>query len=172
MQKPLEGEYNPYFKKYIDLVPEGDFLFLLKQNLNEAVSFFESIPFEKHNYQYAVGKWTIKEVLMHIMDTERVMSYRALVSARADKTTILYTMDEDLYAAAANVNISRRTMEDLLIELKAIRVATEKLYENITENQSKFLASGLTHPISARALGYIMIGHVLHHLNVVKERYL
>ena len=170
MQKPLPTEHNPYFKKYIDLVSEENFLKALSENTTTAIKFFESLPKEKHNYKYAADKWTVKEVLMHITDTERVMSYRMLAAVRGDNKNAMPSMDENLYAK--NVDVSKRTLEDLLSEFKAVRFATEKIVENTTEEQSKLTANTVSHPVSARALAYIIIGHVLHHMNVIKERYL
>jgi hypothetical protein len=95
MQRPSADEYATSYQKYFDLVPEGDYLSLLRQNLINTINRFENIPTEKLDYRYAEGKWTIKEVLMHIIDTERVFSYRALVSARGDGTTPHYRMDEE-----------------------------------------------------------------------------
>src|SRR5215510_1965581 len=97
MQRPLPEEYTPGYQKYFDLVPEGEYLSLLRQNLVETVDFFESIPAEKLDYRYAEGKWTIKEILMHMIDTERVFSYRGLSGARGDASPH-YRMDEELYA--------------------------------------------------------------------------
>ncbi len=170
MQRPQEGEYNPYFQRYIDLVADGDYLELLKQNTTKAINSFRNIAAEKHNYAYAEGKWTIKEMLMHIIDTERVMSYRALVAARGDSNSLLCSMDENAYALSANV--TNRTMDDLLEEFNAVRTATEKLYQHLSEEQCKQRANIVNYPTSARALGYIIIGHVEHHINVLNERYL
>ncbi|MBK6835345.1 MAG: DinB family protein [Bacteroidetes bacterium] len=170
MQKPEQNEYNPYFQNYLNLVGEGNFFELFTQNTIDCISFFESLPKEKHNYQYAAGKWSVKQVLMHIIDTERVLSYRALVGARGDNTTQLQSYDDDAYAN--NVDVSNRSLESIIEEFKTIRRATELLYENITEEQSKFKASTQNYPITPRALGFIMIGHCKHHLNVLKERYL
>ncbi len=170
MQRPSAGEYAPYFQRYIDLVPDGDFPLLFRDNKEETTRFFESIPPEKHDHRYADGKWTIKEVLMHIIDTERVMSNRAFVAARADSTTVLHPMDENQYAA--NAAVSGRGMASIIAEFIAVRNATLALYEPITDAQSRFMARGETHPFTARALGYIMIGHTEHHFKVIKERYL
>ena len=179
MKKPAKGEYNPYFERYIGLVPEGDYpegdyIELLKKNSKDTADFFEGIPAAKHDYRYAEGKWSIKEILNHIIDTERVMVYRALVAARGDRTTILHNMDENMYAA--NADVSGRTLEDLLEEFKALRRSTEKFFENLTEKASSLKAntlSGLAHyPITARAVGYVLIGHTSHHINTIKERYL
>ncbi|HET6226761.1 MAG TPA: GNAT family N-acetyltransferase [Bacteroidia bacterium] len=170
MKKPDATEYKPYFQRYIDLVKEGDFLTELNANTNETIAFFKNIPENKHNYRYAENKWTIKEVLMHMIDTERGFSYRVLVCARGDANTPLHPMDEDMYAA--NVDVTHRRMNSLLQEFETVRKSATFLFENLTEAQSKFLGNNITHPISARALGYILIGHVKHHNNVVKERYL
>ena len=170
MDKPQMGEYNPYFQKYINLVGNGNFLVLLKQNTDESLLFFKTIPAEKHNYRYAEKKWTIKELLMHIIDTERVFAYRALVSSREDSTTILCSMNEDWYAS--HTDVSNRSMDSLIEELSIVRKSTEFLFKYITEEQSKFMASIGKDKITARAIGYITIGHILHHINIIKERYL
>ena len=170
MQKPLSNEYAVSYQKYFDLVPEGDYLDLLGQNRLETVSFFENLPNEKVDYKYAEDKWTVKEVLMHIIDTERVFSYRGLVAARGDSVTQIYRMDEELYAR--NVDVSHRTLQSLVSEFKAVRSSTEQLFMNVTEDQSKLKCNIVTHPMTARAIGYFIIGHVQHHVNVIKERYL
>ncbi|AFD07294.1 DinB family protein [Solitalea canadensis] len=170
MQKPSKDEYNPYYQHYIDLVPDGNFETVFTDNSIQTIHFFENITTEKHDFRYQPGKWSVKEVLMHIIDTERVMSYRTLVAARGDSNTPLPSFDEDGYAN--NVDVSHRTMNDLLDEFKAVRSATEKLVKNLTAAQVKFKANAVTHPITACALSYIMIGHINHHINVLKERYL
>jgi len=170
MQRPLAGEYASGYQKYLDLVPEGDYLSLLRQNLTDTITRLEKIPAEKLDHRYAEGKWTIKEVFMHIIDTERVFSYRALVAARGDATTPHYRMDEELYAR--NVDVSRRTLPGLISEFKAVRASTERLFENLTDAQSKLWCNIVTHQMTARAIGYFMIGHVQHHLKVIEERYL
>ncbi|HEV7798679.1 MAG TPA: DinB family protein [Pyrinomonadaceae bacterium] len=170
MQKPAADEYAPGYQKYFDLVSAGDYLSLLRQNSIETIHVFESVPEEKLDYKYAAGKWTVKELLMHIIDTERVFSYRALVAARGDTTTPLTRMDEELYAR--NVDVSRRSLQSLIAEFKAVRASTEQLFENVTEAQSRLRCNIVTHPMTARAIGYFLIGHVQHHLNILAERYL
>lgn len=170
MQKPLSDEYNSFYQRYIDWVPEGDFLTLLHQNTADTVRFFETIAAEKHDYRYAEGKWTLKEVLMHLIDTERVFAYRALVGARADSSTILPYMEEDEYAR--NADVSLRTVQSLIAEFKAVRGATLSLFEHMSDAQSQFKANTTTVPITPRAIGYISIGHILHHIGVIEERYL
>jgi uncharacterized damage-inducible protein DinB len=170
MQKPSADEYAPGYQKYFDLVPAGDYLSLLRQNSVETISVFENMPVEKLDYKYAEGKWTVKEVLMHIIDTERVFSYRGLVAARGDTATALTRMDEELYAR--NVDVSHRSLQSLISEFKAVRASTEQLFEDVTEAQSRLQCNIVTHPMTARAIGYFFIGHIRHHLNVIKERYL
>lgn len=169
MKRPEPNEYKSYFQSYIDLVEDGDFSKLLLQNKVDAVTFFEGIPKEKHNYKYAEDKWTIKESLMHIIDTERVFSYRALACARGDKTP-LPTMDENLYAR--NVDVSTRTFLSLIEEFKAVRESSILLFDYMPDEKSRLIGHIGENAISARALGYLLIGHVIHHLNVIRERYL
>jgi hypothetical protein len=109
-------------------------------------------------------------MLMHIIDTERVFSYRMLVAARGDGETPLHRMEEDAYAA--NVDVSSRSMESLLDEFKVVRKSIEYLLVNISEEKSRFLANAITYKVTARALAYITIGHASHHMNILRERYL
>jgi uncharacterized damage-inducible protein DinB len=168
MQKPLAGEYAAGYQKYFDLVPHGDYSSLLKQNTIETRSYFEAIAQEKLDYRYATDKWTIKEVFMHIIDTERVFSYRGLVAARGDESPH-YRMDEELYAR--NVDVSQRSLPGLLAEFEAVRASTQFIYENLSDAQSKLPCNIVTHPMTARAIGYFLIGHVNHHLNIIEQRY-
>lgn len=170
MQRPSENEYNSYYQRYIDRVPAGDFLTLFRDTTESTIQYFKALPAEKHNYQYAPGKWTLKQMLMHIIDTERIMCYRALVAARGDSTTPLPSFDEDAYARIADG--SNREMDDLLEEFAAVRYATEKLFVHMTDAESSFRGNAAGHPFTPRALGYIMVGHILHHINVIEERYL
>jgi uncharacterized damage-inducible protein DinB len=128
------------------------------------------IPNDKLNHKYADNKWTIKEVLMHIIDTERVFAYRTLVCLRGDNETPLHSMDDNLYAS--NIEVISRTIESLIDEFKIVRANSSLLFENVSDEQSKFLGNGITHNLSARALGFIMMGHILHHIKIIKERYL
>jgi uncharacterized damage-inducible protein DinB len=169
MEKPLPTEYSPAYQKYFDLVPDDELMELLRQNGEATARLFERLPLDKHDYRYAEGKWTIKEVLMHIIDTERVFAYRALAAARGDETPV-YRMDEELYAR--NIDVSKRTMADLISEFKVVRQSSEYLLKNVSEEQSKRWCNVVTHPMSVRAMGYFLIGHVQHHVGVVRERYM
>ena len=170
MQFPGSDEYNPNLKGYIDAAGEGDFLKLFDQNTNETIRFFGGIPTDKHSYSYAVGKWTPKAILQHIIDAERVFSFRAFVGSRLDSKMELQSFDEDEYAA--NVDVTGRSMESIIEEFVALRKSTRFIYEFITEEQSAFKARGANFPITARALGFAMLGHLRHHIKVINERYL
>lgn len=170
MQRPQKGEYRDFFQRYIDLVPGGNYMELLRSNTIAMQQFFMQIPVHLHDYAYAQGKWTIKQVLMHLADTERGMSYRAFTALRGDNQSLLPMLDENLFAEMADV--SGRTLADILEEFVAIRTATEKLFAHVTEEDSMRTANVTGIHTTARAKGYIMIGHVLHHIQVIKERYL
>lgn len=170
MQKPDSKEHRPYFANYLNLVPDGDFFQLYDQNTDEVARFFSSIDKSKHEYRYAENKWTPKEVLLHVCDTDRIFSYRAFVCIRGDSNTILMPFDENVYAA--NADVSNRSMDSIVDEFRIIRQGLRILLENASEEQRKFLGNNDGFKISARALGYITIGHAIHHMNIIKERYL
>jgi hypothetical protein len=170
MKKPNPNEYAPHYQPYISLVEERDFSELFILNKKNVATFFKSIPEEKYDYRYAENKWTIKQVILHIIDTERVFSYRALVCARGDRNPLPF-MDENKYAE--NAIVSNRTMKSLIAEFEIVRESSIPLFDTITEDQSKFVGTiGGKYDITARALGYLMIGHALPHINIIKERYL
>ena len=169
MNRPEPNEYQPAYQKYFDLVPGGELTTELTENLNATIDLFGSISPDKENYRYADGKWTIKEVLMHIIDTERVFAYRGLAAARADQSPV-YRMDEELYAR--NVDVSSRTLGSLVQEFQAVRTSSQFLFLSLNDEQSRRLCNVVTHPMSVRAIAYFIIGHAIHHSNVVRERYL
>lgn len=170
MNRPLENEYNPNYQKYFDLVSKGNYFEILKQNKLTIIDFFENIPLERHNFKYAPDKWSIKSLLMHIIDTERVFSNRGLMAARGDANTLVQRMDEELYAG--NVNVDKRTMQNLLEEFSIVRDSTEILFKNFSEAQCKLWCNINPYPMTARAIGYFIIGHSNYHLNIINERYL
>ncbi|MBL7820995.1 MAG: DinB family protein [Saprospiraceae bacterium] len=167
MQRPQANEHRDYFLKYIQLVPEGDIIQLTKKNTEITCDQFRNFQGERENYRYAPEKWTVKEMLLHIIDTERVMAYRALVAARGDAKSPLPSVDENLYAA--NADVSSRSLENILEEFKAVRESNLKFFETVSEEASMFIADG---PVSARAIAYILLGHTMHHLNILNERYI
>ena len=169
MERPTSREYGPGYQKYMDLVPVGDYVELLRKNSADTVAFLEGIPSQKHGYRYAEGKWTIKEVLMHVIDNERVFAYRALAAARGDESP-MHRMDEELYARS--VDVADRPWSSLIAEFKAVRLATEFLFQNMTEEQSLRSCNIVAQPMTARAIGYFILGHVQHHVDIIRERYL
>lgn len=170
IKKPKEGEYNPYAIMYIKLLPDdGLVLKHLKENFKIIQSLIFSLPADKLTYRYAENKWTIKEILVHIMDDERIYAYRALRIARNDKTP-LPGFEQDDYVPYSNAN--KRSLSNIFREYKTIRNATLSLFNSFTKED--ILRTGIAndHPVSVRALAYHIAGHELHHLNIIKERYL
>ena len=163
------NEYNPYYQAYIDKAGELDVIEGLKENGDATISFLESLSEEQFDYAYSEGKWTIKELIQHTMDTERIFTFRALCFARKDKTT-LPGYDQDEYAVTSEAN--KRSKQSLLNEYKALRLATVALFESFTDDMLKQLGNANSSNISVRAIGFILIGHENHHCQIIKERYL
>lgn len=163
------NEYLPYFKGYIDQAKDLELLPGLKSSYEEAYKFFLSIPVKKLDFKYAEGKWTIKEMVSHLIDTERIFCYRALRFARQDKT-VLAGFDENNYVDFSDAN--SRNFSELLEEYASVRQATVTLFSSFTDE--KLLCKGVagTGEVSVRALGFLVIGHEKHHIKIIKERYL
>jgi uncharacterized damage-inducible protein DinB len=163
------GVYSPHFYDYIKLVENEDLKSILKDQLKESEDFFNSIPQEKYLYKYGENKWTIKEVIQHIIDTERVFGYRALAFARKDIHT-LPSMDENDYAKYSNAN--KRNWQDLVDEFSAVRKSTIFLYDSFSSEQLDSVGKASDYEMSVKAMGYTIAGHLAHHVNILKERYL
>jgi uncharacterized damage-inducible protein DinB len=166
--KPQPEEYNPYYVTYISKVAEGDVLEILEQLKESSYQLFSNLTDEQANYAYAPGKWTIKEALGHMIDTERVFAFRAYCFSR--EYSELPGFDQDTYVNASNFN--SRSIQDLAAEFKATRESNLYFFRALTEEQlnRRGVASG--NPASVRALVYMVAGHELHHLGILKERYL
>jgi len=162
------GPYSGHFHDYIKLVEEDDFRIALKKQTSKAVVVFNSITQDKSLYKYAEGKWTIKEVLQHIIDAERVFSYRALAFARKD-VNHLPSFDENRYAANSHAN--NRSWQELIEEFLAVRKSTQMLFNSFTEEDLKSSGIASNSEISVMALGYTTVGHAAHHINIIRERY-
>ena len=170
IEKPKDGEFPPYAIMYIKLLPDDGLLLKhLKENFDKTKEFILSLPEEKLTYRYTKNKWTIKEILVHIIDDERIYAYRALCFARNDKTE-LPGFEQDDYATFSNAN--ERSIENILNEYEAVRNATITLFEGFDE--TALLREGIANKNKAtvRALGYHLAGHELHHINIIKEKYL
>ncbi|HVF81004.1 MAG TPA: DinB family protein [Flavisolibacter sp.] len=169
MPKPNLADVPAWYHRYINEVQEDDLHNAIRSNSETAISFFKALPEEKWTYRYAEGKWSIKEMLQHIIDAERIFSYRALCFARKDATP-LPGFDEDSYATASNAE--RRTKEELVMEFTTLRNSIEQLFASFDEDQLASVGISNNSPISVNAIGFIIPGHVRHHINVIKERYL
>jgi uncharacterized damage-inducible protein DinB len=170
IEKPVEGEYAPYTIMYIGLLPDdGLVLKYLKENLKATKDFILSLPDEKLLHRYAEGKWTIKEILVHLIDDERIYDYRALRFARNDKTE-LPGFEQDDYAIHSGAN--ERDVKDILKEFTTVRSATISLFEGF--DHSALLRAGVAsgNIMSVRAAAYHIAGHEMRHINIIKERYL
>lgn len=163
-----ENECPPFFQFYANYVEE-DVLKELEKQLKEYVDFIKSIPEEKHLFRYKEGKWTIKEIVGHNSETERIKSTAALRIARNDKTPIP-GFEEDDYVAATDHN--RRSIEELLEEFIAVRKSSIALYKSLTQYELLRIGTASNKQISARALFYFLVGHVRHHRKIILERYL
>ena len=169
MPRPDLRRVPESYHNYIKQVPEDDLMTAFKNQTRVVIEFLESLPPEKIDYAYASGKWTIKEVLQHMIDGERVFCYRALRFARKDPTP-LPGFDENLFAE--NAKAASRSWNDLLEEFKAVRKATEWLYGSFDEEQLDAAGLSNNHSNYVLAFGYISVGHSIHHMKIIKERYL
>lgn len=170
IEKPKEGEYAPYAIRYIGLLPDdGLVLQHLADNLKATTEFILSLPEEKLTTRYAEGKWTIKEILVHLSDDERIYAYRALRFARHDKTE-LPGFEQDDYALHSGAN--GRDIKDILREFAAVRKATISLFEGLSHEALVRAGVADGKVMSVRATAYHIAGHELRHLNIIRERYL
>lgn len=167
--RPSPESYPPYFNNYIKLVEETDLITALQNHGDEAEEFFLKINESDTLYRYAEGKWTIKEILQHINDTERIFNYRALAFARRDQA-ILPGFNENQYADNSHANDLSWT--DLVNDFKIARKNSISLFNSFSNEDLDFMGKANDYSISGRALGYAIAGHCIHHMNIVKERYL
>lgn len=169
INKAPANEYHPFYETYVKLVPEGDLVAHLERQTKETADFLSSITEEKSDTAYAEGKWTIKELINHINDAERVFSYRAAVIARGD-TQALPGMDQDIYQG--NAKSGDRTFASIIEEFEAIRQSTQALFRYMTDADSQLVGNASGFDITPRGLASIIYGHCAHHMSVLKERYL
>lgn len=163
------SEYDSYYRPYLALVDNLPLLDALAIGMDSTLTFFNSLSAEVWNYRYAEGKWTPKDILQHLSDTERVFAYRALNIAR-NPQSILSGFDENLFAIAAMANL--RSSESLIEEYIAVRKGSISLFRNFDNDQMMNIGTANSSPLSARAAGFIISGHEIHHCNILKERYL
>ena len=169
ISRPKKGEYAPAHGYYLKLVPpRTGAAKLLRDGFKEAQTFFSAIPEERGNYTYAERKWTLKQVLVHLIDFERVMSFRILSFIRADRIP-LPGFNQDFWME--EVDPAGRTIKDLLKEWKSVRDNTLFLLQQCTEEQSRFPGKAAGWTVTPRALFFVIIGHQVHHLGFLREKY-
>lgn len=167
--KPAVEEYASYYGKYVSLVPDGNIVETLTKQMGDTLAAWRAVPADKAEHRYAPGKWSTKEMMAHVIDTERVMAYRALRIARGDKTP-LPGFDQDVFIA--NTDWSVRTIADLADEFESVRKANLYLFSHFSDSAWQQVGTASDNPISARALAYIIAGHELYHQKILRERYL
>jgi uncharacterized damage-inducible protein DinB len=165
--KPSPDEFAAYYGKYINLAGDGPILDTLQRLKEDTYSFFNGMDADKADHAYAEGKWTIKEVLGHMIDAERTFAYRALAFARGQEE--LPGFDENVYVE--NAHFDTRLLKDLAAEFRQVREANMYLFSSLSPEQLMATGIASNNNVSVRAILYITAGHELHHLNIIKERY-
>lgn len=167
--RPADTEYAPYYARYVSKVPEGDVVELLRAQLGDTLALVRDIPESRGEHRYAPEKWSIKQVVGHMSDTERIMTYRALRIARGDQTPMA-SFDENAFVRHAS--FERRSLASLVAEFEVVRAASLALFDSLTEEEAARVGTASDNQVSARALAYIVAGHERHHVAILKERYL
>ncbi|HTE26031.1 DinB family protein [Flavitalea sp.] len=170
--KPAEQETNDFFRKYIDLVKHTDLLSALHENQESLTQLFSGIPSEIEVFRYDTNKWSIKEVLMHLIDFERYLTFKAFVSMRNDNETALNHPNREHYLFHAHTE--KRSLNDLIPEFLSVRSATISLFQHTDLSQLTHTGNPINpnHAISGRAMGFALTGHSIHHMSIISERYL
>ncbi|MEH7440285.1 DinB family protein [Neobacillus drentensis] len=169
LQRPLTSEYPEYYVPYVILVPEGDLLTILSEDLNNTIVLFKGISDEDGHFRYAPNKWSIKEVLGHMTDTERIMSYRLLRIGRGDQTA-LAGFNENDYVEGSQIN--NHSFKDILEDFIATRKATITLIKNMPTEAWGYKGNANNTEVTTRAIGYIIAGHAIHHKKIISKNYL
>lgn len=167
--RPEENEYAPYYSGYINLIPAGNIVEILKEQLEITVTNFKDLSDDQSLFRYASDKWSVKEVLGHIADTERIMSYRLLCFARGELAA-LPGFNENLYVSSARFD--DLPLGDLIDNFVAVRQSTLQLIKNIDEAAWSRRGNANGVEVTVRAIAYIIAGHELHHRNIIQERYI
>lgn len=162
-------DFQKYIQRYLDLVPSGNWLEALKTSGEKTVAVYSKLSEEQSYFAYAEGKWTLKELLLHLSDTERIFQYRILAIARGDQNK-LPGFDEELYASRSFAN--ERHPDSLLEEYQLLRKSSRILLETMHPSALETVGSANGNQVSAETIGKLIVGHNLHHLNIIEERYL
>lgn len=164
-----EGDCPAYYQPYLQTLGEASLLDLMERQMGNFPEFINSIPEDKWHFRYAPEKWTVAEVLMHVLDTERVFQYRALRFGRKDFTP-LPGFDQDAYVPMSQAGV--RTKASVVNEYKVIRESSLLLFSNLPEERMFWKGSASENPMSIGAMGFIICGHQKHHRNILRARYL
>lgn len=168
-ERPAADEYAPFYETYVSLVPEGDVVGTLGRQLEETLVLLRNVPASREDFSYEPGKWSVKEVVGHMTDAERIFSYRALCIARGDKANLPGMNQEDYMRAAT---FGDRRLADLAAEFEYVRRATLSLLRHLGEEAWLRRGTANDHEVSVRALAYILAGHEAHHVKVLRDKYL
>lgn len=170
MQRPAPAEHIPYYEKYISLVGEGeDVLKLLEEQPQDLAILFEAVPEERGGFRYEPGKWSLREVVGHLVDVERVLGFRAYCFSRGEAQP-LPGVDFESYAAVGEHD--RRTLAEMLQEFDGLRRSHAAMFRALGEEASRRIGTADGNPISVRSIAYILAGHVRYHAQLLEERYL
>ena len=169
IERPEDGEYLEYYSRYISLVPEGDILATLAKQNQATIALLRGLSEAQGGYRYAPDKWTVKELVAHVCDAERVFAYRAMRFARADETP-LAGFDENAYVK--NGSFDECSLADIVTGFENVRSSTLSLFTLMSPQASTRRGKANNAEISVRALAYILAGHELHHMNILRTRYL
>ncbi|KMQ71577.1 hypothetical protein SDC9_158625 [bioreactor metagenome] len=162
-------EFQKYIQRYVELIPSENWLESMRISGEKTLELFRGLSEEKSNFAYAEGKWTLKELLQHLIDAERIFAYRALTFARKDRTE-LAGWDEEEYAK--NYFSNERSLQSLTDEFDAVRKSSILLFAHLNPEQLSQTGIANGNEISVETIGKLIVGHHLHHLNVIRERYL
>jgi len=169
MNRPTETEYASYYQSYVNQVSETDIMAVLRSEIDDLDVLLNRVPAEKETYAYAEGKWTIREIIGHLIDGERVFGYRALCIARGEKQN-LPGFEQDDYLRTSPYN--RVELEELLSELRLVRLSNIAMFRTLDEEAWNRVGLANNNEVTVRALAFIMAGHLRHHMKVLRERYL
>lgn len=158
-----------FYQGYIDLIKDNDFREAIRKNTKQFRRVMERVPRKKYDYSYAEGKWSIRQILQHIIDAERVFAYRALRLSRMDPTP-LPGWDQDQWRPHDGAD--DRRWKDLLEEFRAVRQSTQYLFDSLSDEQLRFVGTVRERPLNAFTIGFVLPGHVAHHMLILEERYL
>ena len=169
IRKPEANEHAPYYGRYVERVPDGDILEILASQFRDTRAILDALDEERANHRYEPGKWSIKELVGHVLDVERVFAYRALVFARND-TTPQAGIEQDDWVAHGNFDA--RTMQNITNEFASVRAATLTLFGGLSSDMWMRRGNASGFDFTVRSMPYIIAGHEIHHVAVLRERYL